>query len=163
MTLNRISNTIVQLAKLVPEAGATTRLSTDNAAATFFVDFREQLELNAYIHTGIVGTSVDAQWMQATATDGSGSKPLTVTTDTQITQITASNEVAQLELRQEQANTVLDQANGFNFIGLEIVTVGATTVASGEIFGGVFAFTEDSDGPQSNDQAFGNTARQVIV
>ena len=161
MGLNRISNRVVQLAKLVPVAGASTRLSEDNASATFFVDFTTQLELCAYIHTGVVGTSVDAQWMQATAADGTGSKVLT--TPRIITQITTGEEVAKLELLQEDANTLLDLAGGFTFIGLQIVTVGATTVASGEIYGGVYAADSDGVGPQSDDQASANTTRKVIT
>lgn len=161
--LNRISNRIVQLAKVPPITGAATYLSLDNSNATFFVNFTEQLELLAYIHAGVVGTSIDAKWQQATDATGAGAKDLTVTTDASITQITTLNEVAQLELRQEQANEVLDLANGFKFIGLSVTTVGATTAVSAEIFGGVYAADEDGAGPQSNDQAAGNTTRQVIA
>ncbi len=164
MSLNRISNRIVQLAKIPPIAGAATHLSEDNAGATFFVPFADQLELVAYIHAGVVATSIDAKWQQATSSAGAGAKDLNNSSIgiTEITQITTTDEVAQIELRQEQSNEQLDQANGFEFIGLSVTTVGATTVAA-EIYGGVYAADEDGAGPQSNDQAAGNTARQIIV
>lgn len=161
MGSNRISNRIVQLAKIVPLAGASTRLSEDNASATSFVNFADQLELLAYIHTGVIGTSVVAQFMQATAADGTGSKALTTPRITGT--ITVAETVAQLELRQEEANAMLDLAGGFTFIGLQIVTVGATTVASGEIFG-LYMTDEDGAGPQADDQAVAaQTFRQVIA
>jgi len=161
MGLNRISNRIVQLAKIVPVAGASTRLSEDNASATFFVDFSTQLELLAYIHTGVIGTSVVAQFMQATAADGTGSKALTTPRITGT--ISVAETVAQLELRQEEANAMLDLAGGFTFIGLQIVTVGATTVASGEIYG-LYMTDEDGAGVQTTDQAVtAQTFRQVIA
>ena len=161
MPLNRISNRIVQLAKVPPITGAATYLTLDNANATFFVNFTEQLELLAYIHAGVVGTSVDAKWQQATSATGTAAKDLEVTTDANIIQIVTLNEVAQLELRQEQANTVLDLANGFKFIGLSVTTIGATTAVSAEMFG-LYMTDEDGAGPQTDDQAAGNTTRQVI-
>lgn len=161
MGLNRISNRIIQLAKIIPAVGATTRLSEDNASATFFVDFRTQLELLAYIHCAIVGTSVTAQFMQATASDGTGSKALTTPRITSV--ITVAETVAQLELRQEEANALLDLDNNFFFIGLQIISIGATTVASGEIYG-LYMTDEDGAGPQADDQATSAfTFRQVIA
>ena len=161
MGLNRISNRIVQLAKIIPVVGASTRLSEDNASATFFVDFRTQLELLAYIHVGVAGTSVTAQFMQATASDGTGSKALTVARTTGA--LTVAETVAQLELLQEEANALLDLAGGFFFIGLQIITVGATAAASGEIYG-LYMTDEDGAGPQADDQATSAfTFRKVIA
>jgi len=165
MSLNRLSNRIVQLAKIVPAAGASTRLSEDNASATFFVPFNEQLELVALIHTGALVGTVDAKWQQATSSTGTGAKDLLNPSVgvTSITTISVSEEVGKLELRQEQNTEQLDQANGFTFIGLSMTTSNAGDNASAEIVGGVYAFDEDGEGPQSNDQAAGNTARQIIA
>lgn len=150
MGLNRISNRIVQLAKIVPVVGASTRLSEDNSSATFFVDFRTQLELLAYIHVGVAGTSVTAQFMQATAAVGTASKALTTPRTTGA--LTVAETVAQLELKQGEANAMLDLDGGFFFIGLQIITVGVTAAASGEIYG-LYMTDEDGAGVQPADQA----------
>ena len=51
MTMQRISNAVVQIADIVPITGASTY-------NTEYVDMSTQLEILAKIHCGVVGTSV---------------------------------------------------------------------------------------------------------
>jgi len=149
MSLNRISNQIVQIADIVPITGAATYNSE-------YIDMSTQLEILAKVHCGVVGTSVDAKLVQASDSSGTGKKDIT---GRAITQITTTDDNASIELRQDDG--LLDTDNGFLFVGLEITTVGATTAVSGEIYGGLFAIEQDSLGPQSYDQA-DETVRETI-
>lgn len=145
MSLNRISNQIVQIAKIVPITGAATYNSEYINMASASAG---QNEILAKVHCGVVGTSVDAKLVQATDASGTGKKDIT---GKAITQITTTDENASIELRLD--DNLLDSDNDFVFVGLEITTVGATTAVSGEIYGGVCAKEQDSLGPQSYDQA----------
>ena len=147
--LNRISNQIVQIAKVVPITGASTYTSE-------YIDMSTQLEILAKVHAGVVGTSVDAKLVQASDDTGTGKKDIT---GRAITQITDNDKNASIELRHD--DQLLDSANDFTFVALEITTVGATTAVSGEVYGGLFAIDQDGAGPQSYDQA-DETIRQTI-
>lgn len=149
MTMQRISNAIVQIADAVPITGAATYV-------TEYIDMATQLEILAKVHCGVVGTSVDAKLVQATDSSGTGSKDIT---GRAITQITTSNDNASIELRHD--DQLLDVANSFQFVALSITTVGATTAVSGEIYGGYKATNQDGLGPQSYDMA-DETVRQTI-
>ena len=141
MSRNRISNQIVQIARVKPQTGAATENSE-------YIDMSQEQEIVAYINTGVVETSVDAKLVQAKDSSGTDKKDVP---NRAIAQITTDDGIGKIELRQD--DQLLDEANGFTFVGLEIVSAGATTEFSGQILGGLFNIFQDGLGPQGYDQA----------
>jgi len=109
------------VATLEPVAGAAVT-ETGWVAAKDFCNYL------AKIQSGLVGTSVDAKIQQATDNTGTGAKDVTVdnagVTNLAITQLVAAG-TALINFSQQD----LDYNNGFDFVNVELTTVGATTVA----------------------------------
>ena len=120
--LPRISNNCVTIAR--------TTVASSGTLNSEYVSASGAQEFLAKINTGAVGTSVDAQLVQAQDLAGTGSKALT--TPKAITQITSADQYAEIELQQDEMFDLLDLDNGVTFIGLEIVIAG-TSFASGEL------------------------------
>ena len=139
--VNRISNQIVQMAEIDPVVGAATVVSQ-------YIPMSEHYSINAKVHAGVITTSVDAKLVQATDISGTGSKDIA---GRSITQVTVASKNVAIELCHDDA--LLDDAAGFGFVALSITTLGASTVVSGEIFGGVDSLTQDSRGIQTYDTA----------
>lgn len=91
------------------------------AANSGWIDASQFLNFMALVKSGTLGSSgtVDAKFQQAQDGSGTGAKDVT---GKSITQITANNKQAIIDLKQED----LDINNGFTFIEL-IVTVGTAT------------------------------------
>ena len=144
--LNRISNTFCLLADIVPITGA----STYNSEYINLADADDgHHEIVAYVVAGAISGSLSAKLVQATDASGTGKKDIT---GKSITQITTSDDIAKIELRQD--DQLLDTDNGFTFVGLEITTSNAADAAFGGIFGGgCYAKHQDGLGPQSYDLA----------
>jgi len=98
-------------------AGASTQTTT------VFVPVNQACNWLAHVGAGTVETSVDFQVLQATDSAGSGAKTLKA-----ITQLTAAGS-ALINFNQGD----MDVTNGFAFVGLELITVGTTTVAGAEL------------------------------
>lgn len=155
MSINRISNRIVQLSNIAPDSGAATTVG--DVWINLGNNQTGQYEVLAWVRAGTVVGTIDANLVQATDNAGSGSKPIP---NTVITQITATGNIAKIELRHDDGN--LDLAGGFTFVNLTITTTNAGDFVQGNIEGGVYAFDEDAVGPQNGEQA-DEIVRHVIV
>jgi hypothetical protein len=78
----------------------------------------------ALIQVGAIGTSVDAKFQAATTSGGT----YTDITGAAITQIAASNKVAELELRSESVESLLGA--GYQWVRLSITGVGTNLIAA---------------------------------
>jgi len=101
-----------------PVAGAATY-------TTGWLDAGTACQWMAVISAGTVGTSADAKIEQASDSSGTGAKDLS---GSDITQLVAAGS-ALIEFQPSD----LDTANDFDHVRLSITTVGATTVASGQL------------------------------
>jgi hypothetical protein len=119
--LPRISNNDVTIARTTVDSAAGTIVSG-------YVDMSKYMEILAKINTGAVGGTVDAKLVQATDALGAGSKDIT---GKACAQITVADQYCEIEFQQDEKD-LLDLANGFCFIGLEI-TITGVSFASGVI------------------------------
>lgn len=91
----------------------------------------------AFLATVIVGSlgssaTVDAKIQQASASDGTGTKDVSGTSITQLTQAgTDANKQVEINVRPEQ----LDEANGFKYIRLSITPATAACLIAGTLRG----------------------------
>src|SRR5579872_5117740 len=103
---------------------------TVGSVSTGWIDASQYAQLLAVVQSGVLGGggTLDAKFQQATDSSGTGAKDVT---NAAITQITANNKQALINLRPE----ALDLANSFNYVRLTLTVGTATSLVSAIVQG----------------------------
>lgn len=122
----RLSEQLSLLATIDPSSAGVGSVSTGWISAANHERFM------ALVSTGALGSggTVDAKLQQATDSSGSGVKDVT---GKAITQITANNKQALIDLRADE----LDANGGFSYFRLSVTVGVAASLASAAVVGGV--------------------------
>lgn len=127
MTPNaRLSEQLTLLATIDPSSASVGSVTTGWISAANHERFM------ALVNTGALGSggTVDAKLQQATDSSGTGAKDVS---GKSITQITANNKQALIDLRAEE----LDANGGFAYFRLSLTVGVAASLASAAVIGGV--------------------------
>lgn len=101
------------------------------------IDLAQQRRVLALVQSGVIGTSVDAKFTACKTSGGTYDD----VPGAAITQITASNKVAKLELRAESVESLL--GSGYRYAKLSLTGVG-TNLIGGVILGAVSRYEPNS-------------------